>query len=198
MKPVFVALLLLISAGLWAAEPQIEARLHTLRQLSDAERVEGHAGTGARDPRIARDIQEKGSAGRATRQPGHRRRSRSGNFAGRCHHIGDGAAGTAGPVGVQHFGAIGSLRTRQGLAVRSALRRCHEEFGSGRSKPAARRFHADRPERNEVEFTRAGRQSGAREFLGHLVSAVPQGAARSGGSLPALRFARLCDPCYLR
>jgi peroxiredoxin len=39
MKPVFVALFLLNALGMWAAEPQIEARLHTLRQLPDAERV---------------------------------------------------------------------------------------------------------------------------------------------------------------
>ncbi len=39
MKPMLAALVLLGSVGLWAAEPQIEARLHTLRQLSDVERV---------------------------------------------------------------------------------------------------------------------------------------------------------------
>jgi len=39
MKPISVALLLLGSACLLAQEPQIEMRLHQLRQLSDAERI---------------------------------------------------------------------------------------------------------------------------------------------------------------
>ena len=58
------------------------------------------------------------------------------------------------------------------------------------ASPTARRFHADGFAGQSVELEGTARQSGAGEFLGHVVPALPQGNSRPRNSLQSIQRAR--------
>src|ERR1017187_1539245 len=59
-------------------------------------------------------------------------------------------------------------------------------------------FHALRPGGEALDVKGAARQRGARQFLGHLVSTLPRGDARSGNAVSAVRTERAGHSGHLR
>src|ERR1019366_2794853 len=70
---------------------------------------------------------------------------------------------------------------------RPAVRGGHGQAGDRRPAPPERGLHALRPGGEALDVKGTARQRGARQFLGHLVSTLPQGDARSGNAVSAVR-----------